>query len=147
MQEHQAKVSVTQFRISQCEVRAPFSGRVAQALVREHETPSPNTPLLSIVSDRDLEVHLVVPSHWLAWLKKGHQMTFSVDETGAQLSVQVRHIAATVDAVSQTVRIVGVFDDDAAQAVLPGMSGLAKFKQPAPLKNSASVERASHANR
>jgi len=115
-------------RTKDCEISAPFDGRVAELAINAYETPAPNQPLLKIVSSNEFELHLIVPSSWLAWLKAGDSFNFSVDETGEQHSASVWQIGAEVDAVSRTVPVVARFEQ-LPQAVLPGMSGTAYFTQ------------------
>jgi len=115
-------------QVKQCAIKAPFNGRVAQLMTQPFETPPANEPLMRIVSDRELELHMVVSSRWLQWLQTGTPFSFEVDETGKIHHAVIKRVAATVDAVSQTVRVVGVFEQH-PDRVLPGMSGNAHFDQ------------------
>ena len=130
MEEAQAQARAGAARIKHCEIAAPFGGKVAEVTVNAFETPSPDQPLMKIVGNTDLELQLIVPSHWLVWLTPGHTFTFEVDETGELQSARVLHIGAEVDAVSRTVPIIAIFED-ASEKVLPGMSGTALFTSPA----------------
>lgn len=123
-QERQAQAEAIQERMVDCKVIAPYSGSVVEALARLNETPPPNEKLISIVSDGPMELHMVVPSKWLAWLKAGSKLDFVVDETGDVLRAKVARVSAAVDAVSQTVKIVALVEA-APAGVLPGMSGRA----------------------
>jgi len=128
-QERVAQAEVIRQQMVGCELVAPFAGRVVDSTARVHETPAPNDKLMRIVSDGPLELHMVVPSRWLAWLKPDAGLRFQVDETGDVLDAKVQRISAAVDAVSQTVKIVAAVDP-APPAVLPGMSGRATFNGP-----------------
>lgn len=112
-----------------CEVTAPFDGRVVETLINAFETPSPNQPLLQIINDTSLEVHVIVPSRWLVWMREGEIFQFAVDETATTHTARVARVGAAVDAVSQTVKVIGVFDDR-PDRVLSGMSGQAIFTIP-----------------
>ncbi len=114
-------------RTRDCEIIAPFDGRVAELVINNYETSAPNQPLLKIVSSDEFEVQLIVPSSWLAWLQIGSPFDFTVDETGEQHSASVWQIGAEVDAVSRTIPVVARFAALPVQ-VLPGMSGTAHFK-------------------
>jgi len=107
-----------------CKVTAPYSGSVVEAMARPNETPPANEKLIKIVSDGPLELHMVVPSKWLAWLKPGSEFAFKVDETGETLQAKVARISAAVDAVSQTVKVIASVAKAPAD-VRPGMSGRA----------------------
>ncbi|MGC5702604.1 efflux RND transporter periplasmic adaptor subunit [Pseudomonas sp. NFXW11] len=121
-QERQAQAEVIQEQMKGCQIVAPYSGRVVEALARVNETPTPNEKLLNIVSDGQLELYMIVPSKWLDWLKNGSELQLTVDETGDVLPARVERISAAVDAVSQTVKIVAQVEHSPA-SVLPGMSG------------------------
>ena len=73
-------------QVEDCRITAPFSGRVVSQLAREHERPENGQPLMVILNDHDLELELVLPSHWLRWLSPGESFTFTVDETGKTIA-------------------------------------------------------------
>ena len=125
----QAEAQGLQSRLAQCEVVAPFDGRVSELSVNLHEQPQPNKPYLVIVGYGRLEIELIVPSHWLSWLKPQAEFEFNVDETKKIYHARVDRIGAAVDAVSQMVKLIAIFDT-AAESVLPGMSGVARFASP-----------------
>jgi membrane fusion protein, multidrug efflux system len=116
-------------RLKQCDVFAPFDGRVAELSLHPHEQPSPNKPYLVIVGHSRLEIELIVPSHWLSWLKPDVSFQFRVDEMKGDYAARVVRLGAAVDAVSQMVKVIAVFDRP-VEAVLPGMSGSAQFTPP-----------------
>ena len=82
---------------------------------------------MKIVGAGPLELHMVVPSKWLTWLKPGSQLAFTVDETGSTLQARVLRISGAVDAVSQTVKVIAAVPQSPA-GVLPGMSGRATLE-------------------
>lgn len=124
-----AEAQGLQSRLAQCEVVAPFDGRISELSVNLYEQPQPNKPYLVIVGYGRLEIELIVPSHWLSWLKPGAEFQFNVDETKKIYHARVDRIGAAVDAVSQMVKLIAVFDT-ATDSVLPGMSGVARFASP-----------------
>jgi membrane fusion protein, multidrug efflux system len=113
-------------RTNGCDFKAPFSGRMVERIVQEHESPSASQPLIRIVDTTRLELETIVPSLWLGWLKPGVQFEFKIDETGQSINATVVRLGATVDAVSQTVKAISVLDGD-KESILPGMSGTATF--------------------
>ncbi len=127
----QARAQVAALTVvnTQCNIKAPFSGRVVETLIKAHEIPASNQPLVKIINDSELEIALIVPSNWLGSLKPGSRFTFVVDETGERHGVEVARIGAAVDPVSQTVKVIGRFDNSDA-SVLAGMSGTAEFDMP-----------------
>ena len=124
----QAEAKVYQVQTRRCTVVAPFSGRVVQRKVQPFESVSGGTPLLEIVDNRTLEVHLLVPSSWLGWLKTGSHFQFTADETGTPLQVTVKRLGARIDEGSQTLLLIGTLPSDAS-GLLAGMSGSAQFAE------------------
>lgn len=127
-QQMTAKLDALNVREQQCSIKAPFDGFVVERQIQPFEMSKPNAPLLRLVN-RDLEVHLIVPSQWLNWLRRDAQFSFRIDETGATLSGHVTRINPVVDPISRTIRLVGLFSSP-LDLVLPGMSGVARFIAP-----------------
>jgi membrane fusion protein, multidrug efflux system len=122
-----AEKQIANVRVRRCTIKAPYNGRVVETMVHEHESVGPNQKIISILSDEQLEIELIVPSGWLTWLKKDVEFQFLVDETNTNYKAKVAQLGASVDPVSQTIRVKGVFQSDSSE-VLSGMSGTAKFK-------------------
>ena len=93
------------------------------------EIPAANAPVMTVVDDSSLELDLIVPSTWLRWVKPGSEFDFSIDELGTSFRAKVARLGAKVDAVSQTIKITGVFINR-PDSVLAGMSGTARFPTP-----------------
>ncbi len=121
-----AAITIARVNVRGCRIKAPFSGRVVKVLVNEHENVFPNDELLSILDDRRLKIELILSSKSLAWLRKGSVFTFLVDETGRTQAAKIKEIGASVDPVSQTIQVIGVFQGG-HKGVLAGMSGTATF--------------------
>jgi len=126
MDQADAEANAAEARSRDCEIIAPFGGRVVETMIRAHETSGPGGPLMKILDDTDLEIELLVPSHWLVWLKKDAAFRFSVDETGKTYSASVSRLGGAVDPVSQTIKIFGTFQT-MPQEILSGMTGNAVF--------------------
>jgi RND family efflux transporter MFP subunit len=124
-----ARVEELDARISQCRITAPFDGRISALHVNEYEMPSAGNAIIDIINDNQFELELIVPSEWLNWLKSDNRFSFEVDETRTVLEAQIIRFGATVDPISQTVKLVGRFlaHPDGIKA---GMSGSAHFKVP-----------------
>ena len=125
--EAEADIVVMEAIIDKCVIFAPFSGRVSILHARVHQFVSAGQPLLEILDDHDLEVELLIPSQWLMWLKTGKEFLVQIDETGKKYSAKVRRIGASIDPISQSVKIMGkIYDPDGE--LLSGMSGHAFFQ-------------------
>ncbi len=112
-----------------CKINAPFNGRIVERHAETHEIPAANAPIMTVVDDSALELDLIVPSTWLRWVQKGTNFEFAVDELGRTFKARVDRLGAKVDAVSQTIKITGVFSIR-PNNVLAGMSGTATFAPP-----------------
>lgn len=121
-----AAIQVAEVNVKGCQLTAPFGGRVVSIMVNEHENVFPNDKLISLLDDSSLEIELVLPSSSLSWLKRRSPFTFVVDETRRSYPALVKEIGAEVDAASQTIKVMGMFEK-LPQEVLAGMSGTAQF--------------------
>ncbi len=124
--ETEAEVNYMQATVSRCSITAPFTGRIAKRMVASHQYVTPGTPLLGLIDSSELELQLIVPSRWLAWLKPGARFSVQVDELGRSVEARVSRIGARIDPVSQSVGLSATVDGNAA-GLLPGMSGWASF--------------------
>ncbi len=115
--------------LQQCQIIAPYNGRVSELHINSHETPQPNQPLLKVVSTDSPELKMIVPSDWLLWLKPDMDFSFTVDETGKRYQAKVLRIGAEVDPISKTV-LVMASTATSNDTLLPGMSGTALFSLP-----------------
>lgn len=124
-----AEARAAESRVDQCDIHAPFDGRVADLDVHVHELPETNKPFMKIVGVKNVTIELIVPSNWLSWLSEGAEFKYKIDETNRVYTAKVVRLGATVDPVSQMISVIAVFQEP-AEDVLPGMSGAAAFSQP-----------------
>lgn len=120
------EVELTKVLMDQCEVRAPFAGRVARIYVKQYQGVNAGAPLADIISDGPLKVRLNAPSKWLAELKVGMPFQVVVDETGRSYPASLSAVGARVDAAAQAIEIEGRFNDVYPE-LLAGMSGTVHF--------------------
>lgn len=116
--------------VDRCTIKAPFAGRVVERKAQQHEFVAVGTPLLEVLSDRDLTIAVMVPSAWLVWLRAGQPFALRIDETGEQLASEVTLLGARIDAVSQSLKVTGRLTGLPAVPLIPGMSGTATFSAP-----------------
>jgi membrane fusion protein, multidrug efflux system len=116
-----------QARVKQCQIIAPFDGRVLDLNVRRHETPSPSQPLLRILDDTSLDIDMLLPASSLKDVKPGALFSLALDETGRTITGEITRVGAALDIVSQTFKASGVPKGDLT-GVLPGMSGTVTIK-------------------
>lgn len=129
VEKAEADIGQLDVRLRQCVLKAPFDGRVDEVLVHQHETPKTGAAYIRILEANNLEIEFIVPSNWLQWLKIGAKFDFRIDETAKIYQGRVSHLGASVDPVSQTVKIKGTFASP-INNVFAGMSGSAKFERP-----------------
>lgn len=121
-----AEVAYMQATVRKCGIAAPFDGRVLKRSAAAQQFAEPGKPLLTVVDTSHLELKMIVPSKWLAWLKPGHDLTVTVDEVGKNYAATVARIGARVDPVTQTVDVTAALSGHPPE-LLPGMSGWARF--------------------
>ena len=125
----QAESQVYQVQVQRCQVKAPFDGQVVVRRVQAHESVASGSPLLEIVDNRSLEIHLLVPSRWLGKLKPEQAFSFVPDETDTPINAVVKRLGARIDEGSQTLLLIGSVPAN-TPGLLAGMSGTAHFAQP-----------------
>jgi len=125
--EAEAEATAMRVTVGKCTLNAPFAGRIASLQVAAHEFVSPGKPLMEILDTRQLELQMIVPSRWLAWLKKDSPLTVQVDELGRAYTAKVVRLGARIDPVSQTISVVAKVQGNPPE-LLPGMSGWAVVK-------------------
>lgn len=126
-EEARANAEALRSRMANCQYRAPFDGRLVERIVQAQESPAPNQPLIKIVDMTHLEIEAIIPSSWLNLVRPGDGFSFAVEENGSTLSAEVARMGATIDPVSQTIKVYGVITNS-QDSVLPGMSGTATFR-------------------
>jgi hypothetical protein len=100
--------------------------------VQRYQYVTVGQPLIDILSDKDLELELVAPSRWLAWLQPGERFIVRVDELERTFPAIVTRIGARIDPVSQTIKIYARIDGVYPE-LRTGMSGLAQFSRTEPV--------------
>lgn len=124
-----AETALARVFVARCEIRAPFSGRVAETLAQEHQYVAEGEQLLAILDDGALEVEMLVPSRWLAWLAAGQSFSVEIDELGRSVEAEIARIGARVDPVSQSIKVFGRIPQD-TPGLVAGMSGVARLAPP-----------------
>lgn len=123
-----AEVDKLQAVVSKCIIKAPYNGSVSDTMANVGETVKPGDPLIKIVNNENLELHLQIPSIWLRWLHVGTEFDFNVNELNKVFVAKVTKINPEINAVSQTVKIIGSLKTP-EPSLLPGMSGTAVFQK------------------
>lgn len=115
--------------VKNCTIKAPFSGRVSYLAVKDYYSAQEGEYLIEIVGGDNLEVEMIVPSHWMRWLKAGTEFKVSIDETTQHYPSKITRLGGRVDPVTQTIKAYGLIKDNHPE-LLSGMSGYALFDIP-----------------
>jgi membrane fusion protein, multidrug efflux system len=127
LDKSKGEVASLEARLEDCQVMAPFDGRISEASVRPLEFTAAQRPYLAIIEDRNTEVEMIVSSSILASVKIGALLSFKVDELpGADVTAIITTVGAVVDPVSKSGKIVALVTS-APAALTAGMSGTAVF--------------------
>lgn len=127
--KQKAQIAAARIPVSRCLLKAPFSGRVVKIKAHAHEIAQLGQPLMEILDDGQLEIEVIIPSAWLAWLQPEHPFTLRLDETGQTHPAKVTKIGSRIDPVSQSLPVWGRFDK-VPEGLIAGMSGTASFQPP-----------------
>lgn len=129
VEKAKAELAIADAAASKCEIAAPFNGITAEQKAQEFQYATPGQPLLEILDDRSLEVELIAPSRWLAWLKPGYAFQVHIEETDKTYPAEITRVGGRVDPVSQTIKVFGEIRGDATE-LMAGMSGRANIPPP-----------------
>jgi len=129
VEKAKADLAIAEAAASKCAIAAPFNGITVEQKAQKFQYATPGQPLLEILDDRSLEVELIAPSRWLAWLKPGYVFQVHIDETDKTYPAEITRVGGRVDPVSQTVKVFGEVRGDVAE-LIAGMSGRANIPPP-----------------
>ena len=124
-----ADMEAGRLRLSKCVIRAPFSGRIVERKMGEHQFAQVGREIIRIIDDKNLEIAFIIPSHWVTWLKPGYRFLYRVNETGKDYPAKVVQRGAQVDAVSRSIIMIGR-TIAGHEELIPGMSGIVNIKPP-----------------
>lgn len=123
LEKAQADMAAESAVVRKCSISAPFPGRVAVQKAREDQFVQPGQALLDIIDDSSLDLEFLVPSKWLIWMKPDQHFQVQIDETGKTYPAHIKQIGASVDPVSQSIKVTAVIDGHFPE-LMAGMSGL-----------------------
>ena len=126
LKKSRAAVDMADKQVADCEIKAPYDGRVVERVANAHETVGYRDPLIDIVGVDALELRVFVPSRALRSIDNGSGLELTVDETGERLPAQVIALGARIDNVSQLIELRAKFLGD-TRRLISGMSGNVRF--------------------
>lgn len=119
--------------LNACKITAPYNAIIVKRFAQPYQYINRGEPLLEIYSPDVLEIHLVVPSIWLRWLKVGQKFVTNIDELDEKFIGHIERLGGVIDPVSQTVEVFGQLKRNkhrkgrSKARVLLGMSGWVTF--------------------
>lgn len=122
VEKSKADLAIAQATASKCAITAPYSGVVVDQKAQQYQFATPGQPLLDILDDSRLEIELIAPSSWLAWLKVGLPFQIHIDATNKTYPAKVTRLGGRVDPVSESIKLIGEITTPAPELVA-GMSG------------------------
>lgn len=97
-----ARFETAEQELAACAILAPFSGRVAEVLIHEHELAARGARLLTIVDDNVMLAKFLLPESAFNSVKVGDLIRMAIPAAGKTMSARISHIAATLDPASRT---------------------------------------------
>ena len=107
-------LSIARLKLARCTVKAPFAGRVARVLAREHEWVETGDPLMQIVDDSVLLAKFLLPSAQYGQVKPGDKVAVSIEETGQTYEGVISHMGAEVDPSSRSFELYAEVKNDSS---------------------------------
>ncbi len=117
-----AELAKARRALDECDVRAPYPGRVKKLFVHAHETVDEGDPLVEIVDDRRLFARVLMPSSLFGKVHIGDKVGIKVRETGGTVAGVVSHVNEALDPASATFEVYAVVEN-AGQKLRSGMTG------------------------
>jgi membrane fusion protein (multidrug efflux system) len=111
-------------------VRAPFSGVVVERLVSTGDYVTRGTKVAQVVRITPLRIALTVPEQFVADVKVGQPVSFSVDAfSGRTFEGRVRYVSPSLRAEQRALTVEAVVPNSNG-ALKPGMFATALIQQP-----------------
>lgn len=131
LQAAEALLRIAEQELADCEIRAPFDGRVVRRLAQEYEFVRVGQQVLQVIDDHELLAVLHLNSELRNQVKLGETRSIKVDETGTVHAGPIVEISGDIDAGSRTFEI-KVKLANADRKLTAGMSGVLVKNQDRP---------------
>jgi membrane fusion protein (multidrug efflux system) len=130
LQGARARVTLARKAASDTVVRAPFSGLVAQRMVSTGDYVTRGTKVAEVVRITPLRIELTVPEQFVADVKVGQPVSFTVDAfNGRTFEGKVRYVSPSLRADQRALTVEAVVPNTNAE-LKPGMFATALIQQP-----------------
>jgi membrane fusion protein (multidrug efflux system) len=130
LQAARARVTLARKAASDTVVRAPFSGVVVERLVSTGDYVTRGTKVAQVVRVMPLRIALTVPEQFVADVKVGQPVSFSVDAfSGRAFEGRVRYVSPSLRADQRALTVEAVVPNSNGE-LKPGMFATALIQQP-----------------
>jgi membrane fusion protein, multidrug efflux system len=130
LQAARARVTLARKAASDTVVRAPFSGVVVERLVSTGDYVTRGTKVAQVVRIMPLRIALTVPEQFVADVKVGQPVSFSVDAfSGRAFDGRVRYVSPSLRAEQRALTVEAVVPNSNGE-LKPGMFATALIQQP-----------------
>jgi len=130
LQAARARVTLARKAASDTVVRAPFSGVVVERLVSTGDYVTRGTKVAQVVRVMPLRIALTVPEQFVADVKVGQPVSFSVDAfSGRTFEGRVRYVSPSLRADQRALTVEAVMPNSNGE-LKPGMFATALIQQP-----------------
>jgi membrane fusion protein, multidrug efflux system len=130
LQAARARVALARKAASDTVVRAPFSGVVVERLVSTGDYVTRGTKVAQVVRIMPLRIALTVPEQFVADVKVGQPVSFSVDAfSGRTFEGRVRYVSPSLRAEQRALTVEAVVPNNNGE-LKPGMFATALIQQP-----------------
>jgi HlyD family secretion protein len=125
----QARLAQLESRIQDCELVAPFSGRIQRRLVDEGKIVQPGQATLSLIESNSLEVHAGLPQNSVAQILAEKSLQAIVEAGGQRVKATLARVAPAIDLASGTRP--AVFNISEYAGLVPGDAATVIVERPA----------------
>lgn len=125
-----AALQVQEASLRECDLVAPFAGRVAAVSVTRHQYVQTGQVLVHLVNDAELLLEFDAPPAWSGWLRPGFRMQFFVEQTGRSYRAQVQRALIDPAQRERQLRVSAAISGPYAE-LRAGMSARLPFVMPA----------------
>lgn len=123
-----ADVILANKNLNAASIKAPYSGKVVELAVEEHELPQPGRKIVEIIDDSTLRARLLLPSNLYTKIKVGDPISIKIRETGDTVTGKITRIGSVIDPSSSTFKAEAEIDNR-DNKLRVGMTGITQLSQ------------------
>lgn len=129
-----ADIMMTLAQIEKTEIRAPFDGTVGLRSVSLGAFVNQATTLAKLIQTHPLKIEFDLPERYSMAVKKGQQVSFTVEGDNTDYNAKIYALEPTIDAMSRTVKVRG-YASNPKNTLIPG----SYIKVNVPLEGGAAI--------